>query len=289
MSQRHNAPVMSFSADSSLADLCVKSAGTSNSGVTYFTISVQTIYGDEWGVEKRYSEFEDLRLHLANKGIEATSFPGKHLFRSNTQSVIQERIVGFTKFLREVVAHQTKRQSVQRFLRLDKMVRRDNRDLTNQAEGRDFQGTGEDAPASPGLSPQFYDVDEEQLSSIEGSMRSTRLTDTLSPEDMEFNTVCGQVKLTQLFQLLDMDRSGTLEVEELKVVHGSDKQLEAFFATWDADHNRSIDIHEFIAYFKDFATRKGVKALNILIGHWNTRAQHARILQEDLEAVHGIR
>ena len=81
-------------------------------------------------VERRYSQFDALRERLELEGQVVTSFPCKHLLRSNTKSVVKERVLGFTAFLVDVVLIQTDSlvggggSAVSEFLELDKNLQR---------------------------------------------------------------------------------------------------------------------------------------------------------------------
>ena len=49
---------------------------------TYYGIKVSQAEGDNtWKVEKRFKEFEELKLNLEYDGVDITSFPRKHLVR----------------------------------------------------------------------------------------------------------------------------------------------------------------------------------------------------------------
>ena len=48
---------------------------------TYYTVSVSHSSGASWNLQKRYAEFEDLKVGLQQLGVSISSFPRKHLFR----------------------------------------------------------------------------------------------------------------------------------------------------------------------------------------------------------------
>ena len=58
-------------------------------------------------MQKRYSDFDLLRENLETQMPEdrdiSTGFPAKHIFRSNTTRVVEERKQGFTEFLQKVL------------------------------------------------------------------------------------------------------------------------------------------------------------------------------------------
>ena len=58
------------------------------------------------------------------------------------------------------------------------------------------------------------------------------LTAQLSPEAASVNTLCPEATLTELFELLDTDGNRMLDLEELKIVHGSSNTLDTFFKDW---------------------------------------------------------
>ena len=99
-----------------LEDLYVSSASehspyTNNNYVNYKVV-VKTKAGEQWAVERRYNDFNELKEMLQTGGVEIRCvFPGKSLFNKR-ESVIRERIAGFTVFLRQVVKAQTHRRSV---------------------------------------------------------------------------------------------------------------------------------------------------------------------------------
>lgn len=66
------------------------------------------------------------------------------------------------------------------------------------------------------------------------------LDSQLSAEAAKLNTICAEASITELFELLDSDGNRSLDLQELKVVHGSSSTLEAFFKDWDADGNQEV-------------------------------------------------
>lgn len=78
--------------------------------------------------------------------------------------------------------------------------------------------------------PEPEQVQEPGLNDV--SQSHEPLITQLSPEEARLNCMCPETNLTELFELLDMDGNGTLELEELKVVHGSSSTLDAFFKDW---------------------------------------------------------
>ena len=80
-----------------------------DAGTTVFRVQVTAPPCPNWEIEKRYSEFDDLRELLEASGesdgyrVQASGgFPKKHLIRSNTFSVVQERIAGLSSWLQQV-------------------------------------------------------------------------------------------------------------------------------------------------------------------------------------------
>eukprot|EP00656_Telonema_subtile_P008272 TRINITY_DN13871_c0_g1_i2.p1 TRINITY_DN13871_c0_g1~~TRINITY_DN13871_c0_g1_i2.p1 ORF type:complete len:294 (+),score=52.80 TRINITY_DN13871_c0_g1_i2:84-965(+) len=82
-------------------------------GVTYFVVQIQAITilldgarcvtgrQQHWTIKRRYSQFSALREHLDSRSIEVKSFPRKHLVRSNSVSVVDERKTQLAHFLNQ--------------------------------------------------------------------------------------------------------------------------------------------------------------------------------------------
>ena len=51
-----------------------------HTGVTYYKVKVRSPQGEEWEVQRRYREFEQLKQHLSDEKIKITNFPGKRLW-----------------------------------------------------------------------------------------------------------------------------------------------------------------------------------------------------------------
>lgn len=98
------------------SDLAINHTHAKN-GTTYYSVQV-TSSGHNTVVDKRFSEFEKLRDELQKNRVMVQTFPRKHLVRSNTEAVINERKTGLTTFLNTVVLKHLDQASVRNFLEL---------------------------------------------------------------------------------------------------------------------------------------------------------------------------
>eukprot|EP00658_Telonema_sp_P-2_P069772 TRINITY_DN5915_c0_g1_i1.p1 TRINITY_DN5915_c0_g1~~TRINITY_DN5915_c0_g1_i1.p1 ORF type:complete len:516 (+),score=124.61 TRINITY_DN5915_c0_g1_i1:222-1769(+) len=96
-----------------------------------------------WELAKRYSEFDALQEALKSSGVEIPHFPRKHLVRSNSERVVEERKRELTEFLQGIVVPHEEMEVVRAFLELDRH--------------------GEEPPASPEASPTQAIEDMEGL------------------------------------------------------------------------------------------------------------------------------
>ena len=51
-----------------------------HTGVTFYKVRVRNPQGEEWEVQRRYREFEELKQRLAEEKVKITNFPGKKLW-----------------------------------------------------------------------------------------------------------------------------------------------------------------------------------------------------------------
>eukprot|EP00656_Telonema_subtile_P001245 TRINITY_DN10574_c0_g1_i2.p1 TRINITY_DN10574_c0_g1~~TRINITY_DN10574_c0_g1_i2.p1 ORF type:complete len:152 (+),score=41.67 TRINITY_DN10574_c0_g1_i2:179-634(+) len=74
---------------------------------------------ESWILARRYSQFDRLKEALEAQKVEISSFPRKHLVRSNTEAVVNRRIVDLNLFIEEVLLKNLDKQAVADFLELD--------------------------------------------------------------------------------------------------------------------------------------------------------------------------
>merc|ERR1712166_706316 len=94
--------------------------------------------------------------------------------------------------------------------------------------------------------------------------------DVTSTNNMALVSTDSNQIVADLFRLLDTNEDGELDKEEMRTIHGSDKQLAAFFDKWDSDKNTALDENEWKAYWTDFHERKP-KAAGIQLGSWKRK------------------
>ena len=242
-------------------------------------------------VHKRYSDFDALReeLHRLAKSDSqsagptlSTNFPEKHIFRSNSSSVVEERKEGFHAWLQQAVLPHVVLPVVADFLELEKHL----------------QHTAPPAAAATPVSEDtvdFYSPRGTVFMEIDGiddspSARSPFIEPLhLDLDTAAVNSSCVNVEgagsVAHLFYLLDSDGNKSLDIQELTVVHGSEKQLKDFFSLWDTDQNNTIDLDEFLLYFVDLFQRKGGKTVSVVIKNWFKRAAQLQELEQDIQRV----
>eukprot|EP00656_Telonema_subtile_P009840 TRINITY_DN14657_c0_g1_i1.p1 TRINITY_DN14657_c0_g1~~TRINITY_DN14657_c0_g1_i1.p1 ORF type:complete len:229 (-),score=51.11 TRINITY_DN14657_c0_g1_i1:151-837(-) len=91
-------------------------------GTTCYCIQMACCGNSSWTIEKRFSDFEELKAALEDSGVEIDSFPRKHLLRSNSTEVTRERRKGLDLFLQQVVLPKARNRTVHAFLQLDQPV-----------------------------------------------------------------------------------------------------------------------------------------------------------------------
>merc|ERR1740117_1002358 len=99
--------------------------------------------------------------------------------------------------------------------------------------------------------------------------------DVTSTNNMALVSTDSNQIVADLFRLLDTNEDGELDKEEMRTIHGSDKQLAAFFDKWDSDKNTALDENEWKAYWTDFHERKP-KAAGIQLGSWKRKVRFVR-------------
>lgn len=79
---------------------------TSNSPYTLFSIYVTLKSGLKWVIEKRYSEFRDLRKEISRRfpALEKIPFPAKKWIFNFTSSSLKKRMKGLRIFLSELAS-----------------------------------------------------------------------------------------------------------------------------------------------------------------------------------------
>ena len=91
----------------------IKTIEEDRSHHTVFTLEVRLQSGLRWMIEKRYSDFRELheKLKRSCPEVKQLHFPKRHMFRSMTQTVIEQRRVEFQQYCRQLL-------EIQPFLRV---------------------------------------------------------------------------------------------------------------------------------------------------------------------------
>lgn len=109
-------PVMNTSGaaiDAAITDAHLKD------GHIFYSIKVTSATGATSSLNYRYSDFASLRDDLLKQHVHVKSFPRKHLVRSNSVSVVNERKVELELFLKQTVLCNLEQQHVKGFLQLN--------------------------------------------------------------------------------------------------------------------------------------------------------------------------
>jgi len=98
--------------------------GTRHGPEAYYILQVKSPVGTEWSVPKTYDNFDVLRQQLQDGGIKINHFPDSRLFgRGNKTKYVQERVVKFQAFLRDVVLNHIKNTHIAEFLQIERQER----------------------------------------------------------------------------------------------------------------------------------------------------------------------
>lgn len=108
---------------------------SADSPSTHFIIEVCTTSRPhtQWQISKRYSDFDGLRRALQADSVHVPRFPRKHMLRSNTTTVANQRKEALGNFLDEVVLQHWEHSAVVAFLELEK-----RRSPTGQTRGSEW-------------------------------------------------------------------------------------------------------------------------------------------------------
>lgn len=118
-----------------------------------------------WTVTKRYSEFAALRDTLQKHyNIQADNFPRKHLFRSNSMSVVKERVDALSEFIDNVLLPNWSASAVAEFLELFSMrirfsVADVEHTIPNNEESRLTDEEYQDCQDVSGAQSELFDSD----------------------------------------------------------------------------------------------------------------------------------
>eukprot|EP00656_Telonema_subtile_P000603 TRINITY_DN10272_c0_g1_i1.p1 TRINITY_DN10272_c0_g1~~TRINITY_DN10272_c0_g1_i1.p1 ORF type:complete len:238 (+),score=31.86 TRINITY_DN10272_c0_g1_i1:187-900(+) len=87
---------------------------------TFYHVNVSCSDGSSWTLEHRYSQFAALHEKLEKKYGVTGAFPRKHLIRSHSSTVIEERKHDLGRFLSDYAIPNTDKPDVRQFLQLDR-------------------------------------------------------------------------------------------------------------------------------------------------------------------------
>ena len=131
--------------------------GTRHGPEAYYILQVSSPVGTTWSVPKTYDNFDVLRQQLQDGGIKINHFPDSRLFgRGNKTKYVQERVVKFQAFLRDVVLNHIQNTHIAEFLQIERQER-DYDELCGQMISNPLVADGSGSTPAEEIFDHYFD------------------------------------------------------------------------------------------------------------------------------------